>query len=85
MIKSETNEFNSTRHEIFKHMLKTIFTRADLKYEHTEAKKGWEVRIGKGGDLVSDCKKSYSSEYKRKFKEMFGICLLESDVEYLCY
>ena len=83
--KSKTIEFNTARHDIFKHMLKTIFTRADLKYEYIKAKKVWEVRIGDGSDLVSDCKKSYSPEYKRQFKELFGICLLESGVEYHCY
>lgn len=85
MKRSETNDFSSTRHEIFKHMLQIIFTRADLKYGYIKANKVWKVCIGNGGDLVSDCNKSYSPEYKRQFKELFRICLLESDVEYLCY
>lgn len=85
MKKSKTNEFNTSRHDIFNKMLKKIFTRADLKYEYNKAKNVWEVCIGNGSDLVSDCNKSYSPEYKRQFKELFRICLLESNVEYLCY
>lgn len=76
--------FTTTRHDILKDMLQNIFTRADLKYEYLESDKAWKVCIGNGGDLVSDCKKSYSPEYKRKFSEIFRICLLEHDVQFVC-
>ena len=84
MIIIKNNNLSERRHDIFKDMLQNIFTRADLKYEYLESEKAWKVCIGDGGDLVSDCKRSYSSEYKKRFTEIFRICLLEQDVQFLC-
>lgn len=85
MKKKKSMEFYTTRNEIFIDMLKSIFTRADLKYDYINNEGKWEVSIGAGSDLVSDCKKSYSSEYKCKIDKIFEICLLDVNTCIRCF
>lgn len=85
MKKKKSMEFYNTRNEIFKDMIRSIFTRADLKYDYINNEKKWEVSIGIGSDLVSDCKKSYSSEYKCKINKIFEICLVDVNTGIRCF
>lgn len=85
MKKKKSMKFYTTRNEIFIDMLKSIFTRADLKYDYINNEGKWEVSIGAGSDLVSDCKKSYSSEYKCKIDKIFEICLLDINICIRCF